>query len=59
MVSATSIGLSICADLIVVVRQMRQYHLYTNLFGFSNPAMMDIEGVKVGVIVFDASLVGE
>jgi len=35
----------------------RQYHLYTNLFGFSNPALVEVDGVKVGVIVFDAALI--
>ena len=42
----------------VLVRQERQYHLYTNLLGFSNPALVEVDGVKVGVIVFDASLIG-
>ena len=43
----------------VLVHQGRQYHLYTNLFGFSNPALVEVDGVKVGVIVFDAALIGE
>jgi hypothetical protein len=49
----------ICIVMTVLVHQGRQYHLYTNLFGFSNPALVEVDGVKVGVIVFDAALIGE